>query len=502
MSISPEIVFSEDRQLALLCHMILDPKIYDAAKLLEIDIVRFHNNANAQKIALSLETFVAKHHRHPTLVELKGLPPFVNELPIVATKALQIYERGMSLIKDVPVDLLLEDLKSTRMAQVLRESVETAVTKWNRQDVSGAAKDIMDLAANLQKIDHQGVTASTYDAATWSIRERQDRADMRGKIIPTGQQFLDDAMGGGVAPTDLVLLGSKTGVGKSQLMYQIALAATAAGHRVFLLALEADPGEAQRRLKFPTIMRHYRAANPTGDEIDYVRYCHGEYTDLLAPFEDSAHEEYVRKYGSLQTLYKHSATYTSEDMERDIIRMAPNVDLILIDHLHYIDGNDRDNENVAAKKLIKKLREINQSMRKAIIAAAHVRKTDGPRKFAPLLPNVEDIMGSSDLVKVATHVILLGPTAGLDDEQLDLTAAPEIGGIPTFVRMVKSRTAGIERTQFTAVCFFKQREGLYDVNYLMGRLQAADTHWSPVYADFLPKWARRAVAWRPVATKV
>lgn len=495
---SPEIVFSEQAQLALLGHLIADPKIYAAAQLLSVDD-KFFTRPNPGRIFRAIQSFEATYHRHPSLAELKS-GPLAREEAKVVESVLRTIDQALAARKEVGFDSIVEDLKTTRVATVLRQRVELAVAAWNKMDIKAARQELEECVTDLARVDHQGVTASTYDAETWSARELQDRVDMRGKIVYTGVRFLDEAMDG-VAPDDLVLVASKTGVGKSQLLAQIALNATAAGKKVFLLALEASPGEMQRRLKFPSLMRHYRAnldSTQPEEDIDFVKYCHGEYTELLAPYEKLAHEEFVRKYSSLQTLYKHSANYTEADMERDIVRMAPHVDLILVDHLHYVDASGNDNENVAAKKLIKKLREVGQSMRKPIIAAAHMRKTDGPRKFAPLLPGVEDVMGSSDLVKVATHVIVLGPTMGVDQEQLDLSALPNgLEGVPTFVRMVKSRTAGVDRTQYTALCFFQQREGRYATPYCLGRLRQADTHWQPVYEGEKPRWADSCVGWKP-----
>jgi hypothetical protein len=71
-----------------------------------------------------------------------------------------------------------------------------------------------------------------------------------------------------------------------------------------------------------------------------------------------------------------------------------------------------------------------------------------------------------------------------------------IEGVPTFIRIVKSRTAGVDRTQYTALCFFKQREGRYHGAYYLGRLRQADTHWHPVYEGEVPRWAQSCVGWK------
>ncbi len=479
------------QQLAALGHALTDIQMFEAVVALQVDL------GPAAKTWDIAQEFLKDFHRLGTDRELmsKGADPDVlTEARLAAA--------------DIGFETLGPELKTARA---------TAIVQGAYKDLDGAEDadqiiDTMDKTVTAYRsVDQSGVAYSTKTSAEWGEIEYQDRLKNAGKTLNTGIVFIDE-ISDGVAMNDLVIVAAKTGVGKSQMLAEIArnvanvkseanLARAAAGGTpasAFLLALEAYAGEMQRRLKWPIICMLYRQAHPGKDHLDWGKFSNGRYRDELAPFEARAQEIFAEKYTALHTLYRNSATFGIEEMERAIVRASKDHDLTLLDHLHYVDTDSDDrnvNEYGMQKKIVQKLREITLTKGRPIIAAAHFSKPE-VGKYAAILPPMEKIMGSSDISKIATQVILLGNTSGLEEDAFTLPFDPAQfglkGTVPTLVRLAKSRLYGAERTDIVAVCFFDRSAGHYRPQYLLGRLRSYGTKWVPMFSDEIPNWASNA----------
>jgi hypothetical protein len=198
----------------------------------------------------------------------------------------------------------------------------------------------------------------------------------------------------------------------------------------------------------------------------------------------------MEAFSNLQTIYRKGGDYGVEELERDILRVAPSTDLIIVDHLHYVDVDGED-ENQGVKKIVKKLRDLALGLGKPIILVAHMRKTPGG-KYAPLMPSLEDFHGSSDIIKIATTAIILGPCynpkffkPSMDQYELDLQDT-----WATYMRIAKCRLDG-SRLRYTGVGFFDPQLGAYRDPYAVGQLVSNDCHWEPVARK--PHWAKNGI---------
>lgn len=501
MAVSPtEIIFSPDVQQALLGHAVSNSKVFETAQAMGVTSPWFYN-ANHQSIWQALDEFERKYHRHPSIPELKSTAAFtVEEVKVKAARS-KALEQALAGRTEVAFDAIVGELREWSKGQTFVKGMETASDLYNRKDVATAYALVAKMNLDIERIDQQGLQQRSLPSSERVDGERQERIEQRGKVMHYGISFLDDATGG-IGLNDVVLIGAKPGVGKTQLVTDIASHNVLDGKRVTLFALEAEPNEIERRMKFSLLSKFYRAtklANPK--PVNYRDWRRGEFDEDLQPFEDQVNSYFREKYANLRTIYKGWGEYGILDLERDIVKLAPTTDLIIVDHLHYID-TDGENENHEMKQIVKTLRDLALLLCKPIILVAHMRKTLGGRKSTPLVPDLEDFHGSSDIIKIATTAIILAPCY----ENWKMFTAPSM--IPskffkdpetkqvrarlwaTYVRVAKCRLDG-SIVRYCAVTFFDDESGKYRPQYALGRLISGDCHWEP--EDQRPYWAKNAV---------
>lgn len=492
-----EIVFSADQQLALLGHAITDQKIFEVAQMLGVSGDWFFN-PNQKSVWEALSAFENQHRRHPSLTELKSMPAFVNDDPRIILA--RITALGLSLEgKDrVGFDSIVPELREWAKGQRFVEAMQEADRKYTNKDVAAAYKIISDLNADLDRLDQGGLSVRYQDAFTRACEERAERVEQSGTTLTYGVSYLNEATGG-ISKNELVVIGAKTGVGKTQLVTQIAASNALRGVRVALFALEAEKYEIERRIKFGLLSRRYRLAVSSGEiadpkPIDYRSWRQGRYEDVMGPWDGVVNQMIATQYKTLSTIYRSGGEYSMRELERDILRIAPTTDLIIVDHLHYID-TEGENENHEVTQIMKTLRDLALVLGKPIILVAHMRKTLGGRKNAPLVPDVEDFHGSGNIIKIATTAIILAPCFAIEFGSIrpdsfydDPTIRQHVTETlwPTYVRIAKFRLDGAI-TRHCAVSFFDSALGSYRPEYAVGRLVSGDCHWEP--EKFRPYWA-------------
>jgi replicative DNA helicase len=300
-----------------------------------------------------------------------------------------------------------------------------------------------------------------------------DRTLENKKIGEYGVKFLDDYLTG-IKSTSFVLIGAPTGAGKSQLAYQIAFN-NAKDKHVHLFALEADQDEPNLRRAYIEYSKFLRAENK--GFTDYVDFSEGKilYPQKLQEIDDELSREYFR----LNIHYKQRG-FTPDDLckKLDEIAATQNCEMIVIDHIDYFDLSDDESENSQVTRIMKILRDINIDWGIPVVVVSHLRKKSN-RKAK--IPEAEDIMGTSNKVKIAKTVILLSP----DFEGSDVKE----GRFSTFFTIPKDRVRG--GTHLIGKCIFNARAGVYEKGY---KLMLSKTHGETV--EFLeeeqyPHWAEK-----------
>lgn len=317
-------------------------------------------------------------------------------------------------------------------------------------------------------------------ASASAYEEYNQRKLMPKKIMSFGVDFLDDALRG-ILPDDLILLGAPSGAGKTQLCCNIAYANLLDGKKVHYIALEASQYEIERRLKYPLLAERYYA-DPNRikleTKLNFTDWMIGAYGDQLSIYEDEVADYFHKAYDNLYLYYKDQI-FNTETLIESVLYCSSDTDLILIDHVHYFDFDDT-NENRAIKEIAKTVRTLAIDEQKPIILVAHLRKRD--RGNEELVSGLDEFHGSSDLYKIATRVITIAPGGKSPD-----------GNFETYFRIPKNRLDG-GVTRFIAKEFYNPKKGSYERSkYQIGSSnQNRKTGFSSIEQTDFPEWARRA----------
>lgn len=268
--------------------------------------------------------------------------------------------------------------------------------------------------------------------------EKSSRADLVKNMMSFGNAYLDRALSG-ILQNDLIIVGAPTGSGKTDFVTSVARHNALQGKRVYFFALEAYPEEIERRVKYQAISERYYADKNTSP-ISFQDWLVGEVD--LARYESnisfSELDNLFTYYGDSEFKMKHLiAAYNA---------LADKADLIILDHLHYIDF-DEESSLAEMKLLLKSIKKMADITRIPCIAVSHLRKRDSNAKKD--IPELDDFHGSSDITKIATKTIIL-QSAGVDAAGLCLT----------HIHAAKNRIGG-DRTKYAATLKFNPHTNKY-----------------------------------------
>jgi hypothetical protein len=353
-------------------------------------------------------------------------------------------------------------------------------------------KDLADMhraGVDLRSFFRRALTGFS-SVAIEAREEREERRLWAGKHIAFGTRFLDEALGG-IFLDDCVLIGGKSGKGKTQTALGIATHNAAAKRRVHYIALEAGNRELGRRIKYPLIAKAAwddRIRN--GDlsrRLNYLDWFKGSLDAELGRYEMLAEQAIAETLATLFVRYKAGASFDAATLDRTIRECGDDgTDLVILDHVHFVDIADSVNENRGLKQIMQCVRNAQDAIRKPVILVAHIRKAD--RKQKQLVPDLDDFHGSSDAVKIATKAVMLAPAfdqpqpVGIDGQQQRHLA-------PTYIDPGKCRADG-SRTRFCALVDFNFRTGRYESDYTLGRLESGREKFIFCKDEEKPEWAK------------
>jgi hypothetical protein len=131
------------------------------------------------------------------------------------------------------------------------------------------------------------------------------------------------------------------------------------------------------------------------------------------------------------------------------------VELIILDHLDYLDKEQAGSSDVEhISVLMKTIRRVQSMDNIPIVAISHLRKTQG--KEPPVVPNMDEFIGSSNKVKEATAVIVFAP----DDKKNEEIETDSLKATWCCIR--KSRRRGLDNK--VARLYFDTRTDAYQNN--------------------------------------
>lgn len=307
--------------------------------------------------------------------------------------------------------------------------------------------------------------------------EAEERKALVARELGYHDAFLDDVLRG-ILPHDLILLCAETGAGKTDRAVGIARANVQRGKRVHYFALEAEDKEIERRAKYTALAELAFQANVVGvDRLNYPDWYRGKCDDVIARFEYDAERMVGLQLRTLHTYYRGSS-FGHDDIKRLFLAIKDETDLIILDHLHYVDIED-ENENRGFKKTVKMIRDVSLGIGVPILVVAHLRKRD--MRSRSIVPDIEMVHGSSDVIKICTQVIMMAPARSLPAKTSYIAN--------TFVHVPKDRMGGA--SGYVALCHYDRRFRTYAPHYTLGRQSFAGDTFEELSANELPRWAKR-----------
>jgi len=323
----------------------------------------------------------------------------------------------------------------------------------------------------------EGPLSSSLKSSTERLAtERKARVALAAKVIPTGISYLDDCLGG-IHPTDLIVVSAASGAGKTTLGTLLATSAASEGRRVAFFALEAYENEIEQRILFARMCQINALHGSRHADLTFSAWMMGK-CDGIAWLETKAVDELDLR--GLRTLYREEH-FGADDITAQFLAIRSKVDLIILDHLHYVDY-DGQSENAGLRKVVRAIRTAALEIQTPVIVIAHLRKRDA--KTAGLIPTVDDIHGSSDIVKVATKVVVLAPMRGTQ-----FAAEPSYIS-NTVMQVIKDRYAGTNG--YAAMMEYDLRSQSYRDRYVIYKPSWGNKDLDAVDADKVPAWASSA----------
>jgi hypothetical protein len=252
--------------------------------------------------------------------------------------------------------------------------------------------------------------------APLTLREEIEEVRESIKVdgIPFGIKLLDDAMGC-ITQTDLLLLSGLSGHGKTQIAMHLAEKVAEKKKRVTFFSLESFKREVESRMIYGMLANKFfenRKYNLQDQltHISYRRWLHKEdkTEKALGKYYDEVYATHQDTYSKhLNFIYRDHSQFTVKDFENFFRVHAPESDLVIVDHLNYFDSHDeKKGEWAVQKEIIKRIRDCVLLEKTPVLLLTHVKKKDG--KEGKLLPDMDDIYGSSDVFKIATKSLMIG----------------------------------------------------------------------------------------------
>ena len=300
------------------------------------------------------------------------------------------------------------------------------------------------------------------------------------KLIKTGVTVIDDVLGG-IIPTDLNIIASSTGLGKTQLSLNICTNIVMQNLSCVMFSFESYEEEIQDRYIFSLLSSQYYSEN--NKPLSFREWVTGHSSEDVYELEKTIVKNINNKMNNLRVRYRGRMPYSAPLFEKEIKELCTqeDIDIIIVDHLHYFDMPESKTENKALKDIIYLLRDVGLQINKPIILFAHLRKKDKGDKI--LIPDETEIHGSSEIPKNATNVITMSH-ANIRGEKNYL--------IPTFFRFPKLRFDEGGKKRYLFCSQFNLKNFQYEETYKIYKPKNYWTEVDPVLSQDVPRWAINA----------
>lgn len=270
-----------------------------------------------------------------------------------------------------------------------------------------------------------------------------------------GVPYLDKELLG-ISKSDLVVIGARSGAGKSSLAKIIYQANDI--NKTALFSLENYAGD----LEMSMLRKEYNKrtnSNYTAREwqLGPSGLNENELGAALGTIQKGLNGAFI--FGRVPP-QEYGPAWNIESLQKMIVWCAQHgIELIIIDHLDYLDrDNPNESDNSHITELMKSIRSA-QELGSAVVAFSHLRKPQG-KVDDLIVPNENEFIGSSNKVKQATQVVMFAPANDGD----------AIQGYGTWCCIRKNRNGGV-KNQAAKMFYLPDTEtyedsyDLYTINY-------------------------------------
>lgn len=327
------------------------------------------------------------------------------------------------------------------------------------------------------EINYKELFNRAKDCSQDFLKLQADNEYRAKNLVPFGISFLDGALDG-ILPNDLILIGAQTGAGKTTLATSLAKEAALLGKRVLYFALEADKREIASRLAFSLLAsQHFSDQFRSREDVSFKNFYLGKLNHWFSKY-DIQKDSWL---ANIRCIYSQTG-YGLDDFRRDLTQMRNEIDVVIIDHLHYLDLPDESTESY--KQAVKEIRNLALEYSKPVVLVAQLRKKSLAQPS--ICPENDDFHGSSDITKIATKVITIAPGGSY-------VPSASTTKISTFMRAGKYRLDG-SVVHFIASLNYDIPTGSYSKTFTLGRQVVIKNkvQFEPIENEMLPNWAKGA----------
>ena len=273
-----------------------------------------------------------------------------------------------------------------------------------------------------------------------------------------GVPYLDKELIG-ISRSDLVVIGARSGAGKSSLariIYETNNPLTTA-----LFSLENFDGD----LMAEEIRKEYNAR--MGTRFGAREWQTAEISSIDRKVYETIEKELTPVYAAGTVFGRQTPDgepWTIETLKQWMLYCVNTqaVNLIILDHLDYLDRDNPNESDIShITELMKTIREVQEvaPCGCGVVAFSHLRKPIGKVDDIKV-PNENEFIGSSNKIKQATQVIMIAPT----------NEPATMGKYGTWFCIRKNRNGGI-KNQAAKIFFnpiiagYEREYSLYSINY-------------------------------------
>lgn len=292
-------------------------------------------------------------------------------------KAINVLKEGIESINNISTNPLVE-----------MDKISTALTKVSVSSASSEKFEIRNAIDNFKK-------------DTVAIQQTEGSIAAISSAYPSIDTFTQ-----GWAPTHLITIGARTGIGKSVFAINNAIAALQQGKSVLFFSLEMTEREVISRMV---------------SSLSMVPIHKIEKAEQLTPEEDELVNDALEFIANSKLTIDTEPHVTIDYLKRTSIREAQSeqgLDFIIIDYLQLIENNGKKNRQEAVSEVSRSVKILAKTLNVPVMVLVQVNR-ERREEEGDQIPKLHDIRESGAIAQDSNVVILIHRNLEEDAESID-----------------------------------------------------------------------------------